>query len=895
MTIYFNPRYDSSVFLTATDCALGKTYSGKEAILSELELRAGLTCASVEHADRIIEYMQAMKAALDKAGAAGKKLFYAESFERDDFGTAELMLGWRDSLVKAGWDGKAVGSSEKIDVLSQVESSFKCPGSADRWRALLAEAARRQILRPTDRIMVQCGKDELEPVLASLFDSINALYSTPVVEYNKQALPVSKEDRRLSSRCTILEFENEYAAHEWIASQDLGETDVVAEADEALLGDMLHILGKPGIGASDEGIGAVMRLLPLGIALFKYPADINCLQSYLQSPRNPLGRLHTKVNKDDGTTVFPGAVRQLFDHICSEGGFGEGWYKILEEARFSTDGAPLEDKERENALQFIGMWEKSKDLKAGEACVHDVVSFIKGLNNWAGGCIQPEGEMNAQFQALQRNCGAMLRLIESCSGETVSVEKLCRWASHVCVPINISSDYARLGSINVVGNVADIYSEAGRLVWFAATTENSVAYEYDFLSRSEITALRVAGALIPDKEQMARLDKAYKLEGLSRCSSVTIVTCKRISGMETVQSALLSEIAGCIGSTAGSPVAKTASGAVNTDLGKKGIHTFDPAILKGFKRKAESYSSINTLLMSPVDYLLDYVKGYRQYGIEEVADIQTTEGNVAHAYIETLGEKCGYNPKAMLAKHRSDFDSILDQIISEKGLLLCLEENSLEEKSFRVGLKESVETLLDIIIGNGLEIEGFEYEITAKLPDFGGPVYAKIDCLLKDPSDGKAVIIDFKYNSGLTYSRKIADNRELQLAIYRKVIETGGFREDADGNITNIPAREVKFIGYYAIPRKTLFTPENTLSANPAVEEVEQAPLDIYTMAARGYDYRWAQLRNGILEEGEGLPLDGLDYNSQAGLYPLEADYDNTNLKARAYGDKNIVLKGGLN
>ena len=896
MTIYFNPRYDSSVFLTVADCGLGKAYSGKEALLSELELRAGLTCAEADHADRVIEYMKAMKDALDKAKASGSTLFYADSFERDDFGTAELMLGWRDALVKVGWDGKDVSGSEKISILSQIEASFKCPGSADRWRTILGEAARRQILRPSDRIMVQCDKDELEPVLASLFDSINALYSTPVVEYNRQALPVSKEDSRLSSRCTILEFENEYAAHEWIASQDLGETDVVAEADEALLGDMLHTLGKPGIGAADEGIGAVMRLLPLGIALFKYPADINCLQSYLQSPRNPLGRLHTMVTKNDGTTVFPGAVRQLFDHICSEGGFGENWDKILEEAKYAFDGTPLEDKDRESVLQFIGMWEKSRDLKAGEARVYDVVSFIKGLNNWAGGCIQPEGELNAQFQALQRNCGAMLRLIESCSGETVSVEKLCRWASHICVPINISSDYARLGSINVVGNVADIYSGARRLVWFAATTDNSIAYDYDFLARSEITALRAAGALIPDKEQMARLDKAYKLEGLSRCGSVTIVTCKRISGVETVQSALLSEIAGCIDTTTGTPVAKTATGAVNTDLGKKDIHTFDPAILKGFKRKAESYSSINTLLMSPADYLLDYVKGYRQYGIEEVADIQTTEGTVAHAYIETLGQMCGYGPKAMLTRHLSDFDAILDQVISEKGLLLCLEENSLEEKSFRVGLQESVGTLLDIIIGNGLTIEGFEYEITADLPEFGCPVYAKIDCLLKDPSDGKFVIIDFKYNSGMTYSRKIEDNRELQLAIYRKVIETGGYREYAEGNKVTIPAGEVKFIGYYAIPRKTLFTPENTLNSNPAVVEVDQDPnIDIYTMAARGYDFRMKQLRQGILEEGEGLPLADLPYVATGiDLYPLEADFDKPELKARAYGDKNIVLKGGL-
>lgn len=875
MTIYFNPSYDSSVFLSPADCGLGKAFQGQEALLSELELRAGLTCADNEHADRVIAYMEAMQATLN--AAPDGTLFYAESFGRDDFGTAELMLGWRDALVKVGWNGQPAGDSEKIRVLSLIETHFNCPGSADRWRAILAEASKRPILNPTDRILVQCREDDLDPVLQVLFDSINAQYTTPVVNYPPTEHPFTQED---ASRCRILTFDNEYTAHEWIATQELGGDDVVAEADEALLGDLLHTLGKPGIGASDEEIGAVMRLLPLGLSLFKFPADISYLQSYLQSPRTPLEKIYIQEHKKDGSPYYVSVVRRLFDHICSEGGFGPGWQEILDGAKYDFDGNPIPDKERNAVLEFIGMWEKSKGLPAGEAPVAGVTAFIKGLDKWAGKSILPDNPLIAQFQALQRQCGAMLRLLNKWQGNTIPVSRLARWAGHICTPINISSDYARIGSMNVVGNVADIYSPAKHLIWFAATTENVVPFEYDFLSPSEAAALSSAGILIPKKEQAARNDKAYKIEGLSRCKDVTIVTCQRISGVETVPSALLAEIQVYVKPQEGTPVKKTETAPVETDHGKAAVHHFDPKILEGFSRDAESYSSINELLMRPLDYLLDHVKGYSQYGIKEVADLSTIEGNVAHAYFERLGKNCALEPEAMKKMHRDQYDTLLDEVISEKGLSLCLEENLLEKKSFRVGLKESIEILLGIIIENGLAIEGLELERTAETENIGH-VLAKIDCLLKDPADGRYVIIDFKYNAGKAYETKIKENRELQLAIYREVVKK--------------TLGEVKFVGYYAIPRKTLFTPDNVLKYNPAIVVVEQdSKAELFNMAANGYVYRRGQLHDGILEEGEGMPLADLDYNLQPDVYPLEPDYDKKDLKARAFGDKNITLKGGL-
>ena len=229
-------------------------------------------------------------------------------------------------------------------------------------------------------------------------------------------------------------------------------------------------------------------------------------------------------------------------------------------------------------------------------------------------------------------------------------------------------------------------------------------------------------------------------------------------------------------------------------------------------------------------------------------------------------------------------------MLSEKGLILCLRENTIELKSFKVSLRESIGVLLDIIISNGLDIVGFEESLTAeglignKEDGTSADVYAIIDCLLRDPKDGKYLVFDFKYNSGTTYRKKIEENRELQLAVYKKVVET--------------VSGDVKFTGYYAIPRRTLFTADDVLKPHKAVEVVpKDSEKDLFAMASKGYDFRWKQLRNGKLEEGEGMDLADMDYyrNQDAlGLYPLEPDYNKVNIKASAYGNKNCTLKGGL-
>lgn len=886
MEIYFSPLYDSSVFLTAEDCGLGRVFVGADALLAELELRYGLTAIEEEHSQRVISYVEAMREASMEGTQKDSEYirpFYLDSFNQDDYGTAELMLGWRDALVRAGWDGKADVASEKVRWLSIIEERFDNPGRADRWKEILAESANRPILGPSDCIKVCCPKGALDAALARLLDNIAKNSGTAAVKY------MAEEELRMPET-EIMEFRDEYKAHEWIASQNLTSADVVAETDPALIGDFLNSFGKPKTGVTDKGIGAIMRLLPLGVALFRYPADISALQSFLQSPRNPIGKLWLERQDKNGKNYYVKASTALLEHICSNGGLGDEWDKIISEAKFTRNGESISTREYNKAVAFLNLWDKSKRLPAGMADVEEVKKFVDGLGRWAAAGIVPGSELNCQFQALYGSCEAMKRLLDGVSASAVEVERLCRWASHLTVPVDISDDYARLGSINIVPDPADIHSKANHLLWFASATANELPYEYEFLTKSEIGALTKAGLLITDRESAAKNLNTLKLLGLSRCSKASIITCRKISGVETTPSAALAEISKNLTAKEGTEVVKTDVGAVSTNFGKAISHKFDSRVIKGFKRDTESYSSISTLIQSPVDYILDYVKGYTQYGSDEIADVPTTEGTVAHAYIERLGADCGSDPQKMLRQHRAGFDARLEKVISEKGLILFLRENTLELKSFKVSLRDSIEVLLGIIISNGLSIEGFEKKIVAE--DLIGDteigtnaaVYAAIDCLLRDPSDGKYLIFDFKYNSGMTYEKKIKENRELQLAVYKRVVEK--------------TLGEVKFTGYYAIPRKTLFTADKTLRQNDAVEVViKDSDQNLFRMASKGYDFRWEQLRDGILEEAEGLELADIDYyNNQdrLGLYPLEEDYNNPNLKGTAYGNKNITLKGGL-
>jgi hypothetical protein len=162
-------------------------------------------------------------------------------------------------------------------------------------------------------------------------------------------------------------------------------------------------------------------------------------------------------------------------------------------------------------------------------------------------------------------------------------------------------------------------------------------------------------------------------------------------------------------------------------------------------------------------------------------------------------------------------------------------------------------------------------------------MYAQVDLLLQ--KDEKLIVLDFKWNEGSKYTKKLENNLALQLAVYKNILEKAC-------------NQDVVFCGYYILPKHKLLTHDHGILSDENIEDVNPANNnDLFQQAIHSYEYRKNQLLNGVIEEAETLPLANLQYTIDSiseNLYPLDTHYSNLNCKATSYGEPNKVLKGQL-
>lgn len=925
LKLIYSPYYDGNCYAGNPDknkCVIGTKYVGSRGLLDELELRAGLSRGETSPMQRVIAYSNAIREVL--ANNPDPEPFYKQSFENDPLGVAQQLLRWRDALCMAGWDSRtkipdtlSADGKKRLNDLQEIEAYFDFIGIGERWHQLLRVDL--DALLPKDlEIKVDMKMDLLPPVIRQVLDKTKQAKTSDEV--------VNLEGKTLcdfASKFTLYQFPEQNDAYQWAVTQTEITPDVYINEDNFTLNQVLKSVGKPLVSASvDGGATDLLQLLKLGISLFRNPVNYTTLMSYLSIFRHPI--------------VWETRSRLRY-HLKKTGGFGD----------YTEDGQVIKiDVTANNYPDFWGMWEHGKN---GMVAVDKVKKFCVEIQKWAETAAKKaEAErimspitgtqVYAQFVLLQEKSKLMLAFLDGKTGD-IGNDELDKAVSIICQSGSVSTDFARLGSSDILSDMKGLATDVDTVIWMDCVRKPRPRYDYVFLNPADIRKLQMDGLLIPDATlEMQAADFAEKL-AVSRAEKIIALMPQRKDGDRTEENLLITELRVLNTLVIGKPglprgVAISSKQAdtqkVQHDVGKALLANIDKPIpddLKedppkkdsfkftfkpvGYQRDSESFSSLSELINQPFDYVLDYIYNMKD---EDEGNLSTLEGNVAHSVIEQIvaesknsSGKVDTKKFLTLCNASTDLETRTDRAILDVGAQLLQPENEMECRTFkRIFIEKSVPVLVKIIEDNKLEVVGSEVEYTSMLKDSAGEKVfnfnAKIDFLLKrkkgnSNDEYEYLIFDFKW-TGNPKKRKeeLEQYKELQLALYQKIIEEKGLKP-------------VVMRGYYLLKQAQLLTINDVFNSNDAIVIVDRQTTDvIFEQAVASYRERINNLKVGLIEEGEEMKGTEFEKTVFVGNYISNPNnyYLNNKLKKNSKGPgmtttakestygKNAVLKGKI-
>ncbi|MDL2241834.1 PD-(D/E)XK nuclease family protein [Bacteroidales bacterium OttesenSCG-928-L03] len=890
MNIIFSPFYDGEKYIDYSKTPIiDKIFVGPLGLLSELELRAGLTCRQLPEIERQAMYLLALK----KYIAANPDSMFAQSFSVDDFGVAAELLKWRDLLVKAGWNKKSSGISEKLNTLAAIEEQFNCMGESDRWARIVTRTKTENILPSGWEIEVRIPKAILLPILSTVFNNLERQgtkvsyvetpsCATPGTNLQKiQAGLVNQEyEMDIASpdnSIRIIKFRRLCDAYEWAAQQDHNsDNTVIVNENRKVFNNILFSYGKARTGSVIRNSNPqIVQLFKLGLSLFIKPLNVYNLLSYLQIQVNPL----------------PSDLRyQLTNIIINTGGLGQKWDEAITNYEFKDADGNVNEAEKGKRLLFIEMLSAAKD-----ECIEvlDLKKYTSAMHAWAIGRLSAyslaEAGIREQLSDLSTFCEAFLILVNNISDETISYDQLKSWILSIYRPSNYTHEEAQESSTIAIESPVAVVDLPKKLLWLDCFGRNADNYPFDFLNNAEKQYLCENGVQLWDKDLENRAMLWSIKDSLCKVSgSLDIVMPAENKGKNLPIHPIIIELQERLKDKFNLLIVDEADLSKQTEQdivtplpGTKVEYRFDNLNVQA--REKESYSSLEKLILWPFDYTLEYFARLKNKSVRQVQDLERTKGNVAHKMVEELVKDSGSDTVMFKELWQSEFDDRFRCIVEEVGLILLLDENRIEQEKFKFRLRNSLAALSAILVNNDLKLIGCEVSETAVFNGMPG-IETYMDLLLTN-NVGEYVIFDMKWSSSNYYRNKLAKNKAMQLEVYRAVMEE------------NHPDKKVAAVGYFMLPKGLLVISGAFRNTAHIMTITPDNTADVFFQVRNSYTYRYNQLREGVVEEAEAMTFNEIAYCNDTpdhGLYPLDSEYGTEDIKAVNKFSSYGTLKGHL-
>ena len=845
-TVRYSPDFTGDCYqnLSSGRCLLGYSVLADAGLLELLELRLGLPSQSPSANARAIEYRKALS-----KHVAGS--FYEDSFRRDPLGTAATILGWRDTLLMAGWDPALPWTSPRLAALSVIERDFAsttCPGAADRWLKVLSALSSGIPFGKGDRVEVHAPREVLPKVIADCLDALGT-----VVDWNPGKASGGKLD--ISGRPVRIVSFTEYAdALEWASEQTFAPGTAIINRDGMRLNAVLRRHQMPQLSAWLDGSNpGIPQIFKLGLSLLVDPLNAHNLLSYLQLPVTPL----------------PSALaRKLAQALLRDNGLGETWDAAP--GKFMKDLSDDEKKDTADRLYRFLFSMLDARRSDGQVSVTAAESFCREVSAWARGCAAADEELPEHpfFGVLASECEDMLTLLSE-EGALMDAELFDKYIRQIYSPSSLRVDKVCLGGLPVVRTEGSIIDAPEHLVWLSCNGDLANAWPYAFLSAQEKTELKN----IPEKSVFASAVFARMVDRLNAAAEVTLCESSYDRG-----EALREHPAVTLFRKAGAPERRIDPKAWNGP-----VSSFTPRLdidmsmdMLGTFSRTESPTSIEKLTEYPFDYYLEDFLGLRDASAAALKDESLTLGLVAHLVFRELVEDGHFDMAEITAilnrPADGEDDPFIDRVrraATKVGAPLLLPSSTTLFRSFCATLRKSMDVLLDVLKRNGLTPfrceEPFDVDLGGEL----GKVRGSVDFIAKTAA-GDLVIIDFKYSTGRYYIEKLREDTSVQLEVYSLAMEKKyGLR--------------VAATGYWLFKLNELHTCSSLLAGPHVIVEPKKAnPVPLRQRIEKSMLFRRDEFRSGHFEILEGYEVMGTPYygaTDTMGLLALPVEGKNKPVK----------------
>ena len=877
MIIYYNPAYSATPYRkNENNVDVGNIYCGNIQLLQRLLFYAGVPFLPVPNEERIACYHAYMQGKVDVSSP-----FY-NSFKTDSAGMSRTLLAWRDTLVEVGWNAKSyTGDSIKLSLLRDIEPEVMPKGEADYWYDLIQIASASRILPKNIKVVVTCGKKEIKPHVAHILDKqqefgVSVEYCAEmqccaagnlgkiqeaIIGKSKDKIVLDENDGTFH----YLSFANEDDALRYVVTEPIDESAVYFCSKPKRLDNTLRLLGKPTIGSSmASGSPQVAQLFMLGNGLFEYPLNIHRIIQWLNLPINPIDR---------------GLRRALCNALTESGGINNSEWNKAKSDYIASSEDEKEQKKLTNQVDIFLPLPQSDIVDAESA-----KAFNDNLRKWATKLLAMEkfpydAIVREQIASIESYCTTLIKMLENAPAE-LSFLDLQLWCKNIAQPGTYGQFDAEVGSHTTISSMGDLHDMAASIVWFPAEDTGVMAYPFEHLNNEEYAEVASTGAMLYNREQHTLMNQVAMQRILLNTKKLTIIEAEKCNGEKVVRHPLVLQLNELIDSglkgiaqhkalseeyiTVDRQVMNQSENPIIVQLGEQVKLKERHERYEDAAKQAESYSSLSQLLQYPFTYVCERCAKLADQVMPSAQDLDRTLGNVAHLIIEKVF--AGRPIKEACKYYKAEYQTIFEESVNEKGLLLLLPEYAIDLRRLKSKMHKALDKLAETIIDNGLTVDACEYEFKqAKWREAGGSVMlsSRADMLLSDKY-GDKVIFDFKYSRNKSRKTEVEENRALQLEVYRYVAK------QEFGKDTNVR------VAYVLLPDVTILTADEFNKVDTLQLNAERACADVIAEAAKSYHFRWEQLKAGKIERVEGCGIGTGEYAAQEveqNLFPLSV-YD---------------------